>query len=249
MNLATFNIICLAWAIIAIITFFFLQHVNAPYGRHIKQGWGPTLPNKWGWAFMEFPSFAIMLYFFIVSNQSAFAGMLSVLWMAHYFNRSFIFPFRIRTKGKEMPLIIVVSAIVFNLVNAWLNGYFLSAFEKYTENSFLEWNFLAGLALFVFGFIVNLISDHRLINLRHPGETGYKIPRGFLFEYVSCPNHFGELVQWFGFALMAWNYPAACFFIWTAANLIPRSKKHHSWYRANFTDYPRNRKAVIPGLL
>lgn len=249
MNLATFNIICLAWAVVAIFTFFFLQFVNAPYGRHVKQGWGPTLPNKWGWVFMEFPSFAIILYFFIVSNQSAYASMLSLLWIAHYFNRSFIFPFRIRTNGKEMPLIIVVSAICFNLVNAWLNGYFLSVFENYSDNSFIEWNFLTGLVFFVFGFLVNQISDNRLINLRQPGESGYKIPKGFLFEYISCPNHFGELVQWFGFALMAWNFPAACFFIWTAANLVPRSIRHHNWYREHFGDYPKKRKALVPGFL
>jgi 3-oxo-5-alpha-steroid 4-dehydrogenase 1 len=247
MSYETFNIICLVWCLMAVITFLMLQQVNAPYGRHVKKGWGPTLPNKSGWTLMEFPSFAIILYFLIVADQSPYATLLSLLWLLHYFNRSFIFPFRIRTKGKEMPVVIVVSAIVFNLVNAWLNGYFLSTFEKYTQDSFLQWNFFAGLSLFVFGFIVNQISDNSLINLRSPGETGYKIPKGFLFEYISCPNHFGELVQWFGFALMAWNYPAACFFVWTAANLVPRSKRHHQWYLENFEDYPKNRKAVVPG--
>jgi hypothetical protein len=198
---------------------------------------------------MELPSFAIILFFYINSNQSAFAKMLSVLWLMHYLNRTFIFPLRIRTRGKEMPLIIVLSAIGFNIVNAWLNGYFLANLETYNDHSFLEWNFFMGAALFSVGFAINQISDHRLINLRKPGETGYKIPKGFLFEFISCPNHFGELVQWFGFALMAWNFPAVCFFVWTAANLIPRSRKHHKWYEENFTDYPENRKAILPGIL
>ncbi len=249
MNLATFNTICFVWAITAVITFIFLKYVNAPYGRHIVKGWGPTLSNKFGWIFMELPSFAIILYFFLVSNQSAFASMLSLLWLVHYFNRSFIYPLRIKTKGKEIPLIIVVAAIFFNLINATLNGYYLATFETYSDHSFLEWNFLSGLVLFVIGFMVNQISDHKLINLRKPGESGYKIPYGFLFNYISCPNHLGELVQWLGFALMAWNYPAICFFIWTAANLVPRSKEHHKWYSENFKDYPKNRKALIPGFL
>jgi 3-oxo-5-alpha-steroid 4-dehydrogenase 1 len=65
---------------------------------------------------------------------------------------------------------------------------------------------------------------------------------------VSCPNHLGEIVQWFGFALMAWNLPALSFAVWTAANLIPRAVVHHRWYRAHFSEYPAGRRAVVPGV-
>ena len=89
-----------------------------------------------------------------------------------------------------------------------------------------------------------------MIDLRANGtSTDYAIPRGGLFDTVSCPNHLGEIVQWFGFALMCWNLPALSFAIWTAANLIPRSLSHHAWYRQHFPDYPRDRSAVIPFLL
>ena len=37
---------------------------------------------------------------------------------------------------------------------------------------------LIGVFIFSAGFIVNLQSDSILRNLRKPGETGYKIPRG-----------------------------------------------------------------------
>jgi len=246
MSVETFNWICLVWAIIAVFSFVLLQFVTAPYGRHLKKGWGPEISNKIGWILMEIPSFLIILYFFIVYNQSSYASMLSVLWLIHYFNRSFIYPLRIRTKGKKMPLIIVVSAVFFNFINAGLNGYFLARFEQYTSSSFQDWNFILGLFIFIAGFLANQISDTILIHLRKPGEVGYKIPRGFLFEYVSCPNHLSEIVQWFGFAMMAWNYPASIFFIWTLANLLPRSSKHHRWYRNYFENYPKKRKALVP---
>ena len=148
-----------------------------------------------------------------------------------------------------MPLLIVGSAIFFNCINAGLNGYFLANFENYNPDSFYQLNFIIGILLFLIGFFINQKSDHILIHLRKPGETGYKIPQGFLFNYLSCPNLFGELMQWTGFALMAWNLPALTFLVWTFANLIPRALGHHEWYREHFDNYPEKRKAVLPGIL
>jgi len=91
-----------------------------------------------------------------------------------------------------------------------------------------------------------LWSDNRLIHLRKPDETGYKIPKGGLFRYISCPNLFGEMVEWAGFVLMCWSWPALSFAVWTAANLGPRALAHHRWYRSHFKDYPPERKAVVP---
>ena len=248
MTLETLNLICIIWAAIGVASFILLQFVTAPYGRHVKKGWGPEISNKLGWIIMEAPSFFIILYFYLSSDQSLYASILSLLWLIHYLNRTFIYPFRIRTKGKKMPLIIVGSAIFFNCMNAGLNGYFLAHFESYGSDSFYQWNFILGIVLFIVGFIINQKSDHILIHLRKPGETNYKIPTGFLFKYVSCPNLFGELMQWSGFVIMAWNLPALSFLIWTAANLIPRALGHHKWYKKSFTEYPKNRKAMIPGI-
>ncbi|TYA53807.1 DUF1295 domain-containing protein [Formosa maritima] len=246
MSLEQFNNICIIWASLGVTTFILLQFVTAPYGRHIKKGWGPELPNKLGWVLMELPSFAIILYFYLNFSQSSYAQFLNILWLFHYFNRTFIFPLRIRTKGKKMPLTIVLSAIFFNLINAGLNGYFLSHFEQYSSLDFENWMFYLGLTIFVLGFISNQISDSILINLRKPDEVGYKIPNGFLFKYISCPNLLSEIIQWSGFAIMAWNLPATTFLIWTIANLLPRALNHHKWYRDHFKEYPINRKAIIP---
>lgn len=150
-----------------------------------------------------------------------------------------------------MPLVITLSAIGFNLVNAGLNGYYLAevaTVEQYGPNWLSSPITLVGALLFVLGFWINWQSDNRLIHLRQPGETGYKIPRGFLFEYVSSPNLLGEIIEWAGFALMAWNLPALSFWIWTLANLVPRAKSHHEWYKQQFEDYPVERKIVFPGL-
>ena len=39
------------------------------------------------------------------------------------------------------------------------------------------------------------------------------------------------------------------FAVFTIANLAPRAISIHKWYRKNFPDYPRKRKAIIPFIL
>jgi len=79
---------------------------------------------------------------------------------------------------------------------------------------------------------------------RKPGEYG--IPRGGVFEFVSCPNYLGEILEWTGWAIATWSLPGLAFALWTAANLIPRAYANHAWYRKTFPDYPGKRKALIP---
>jgi steroid 5-alpha reductase family enzyme len=198
---------------------------------------------------MELPSFAIILFsLFIGSKVNLITWLIGGLWLMHYFNRTFVFPFRIKSGSKKMPLFITCSAILFNLFNAGFNGYYLAELSSYTTDWLTNWQFLLGFPLFVLGFTINFLSDEALINLRKPGETGYVIPQGGLFEYVSAPNLFGEIIEWTGFAILAWNLPAASFAIWTFANLVPRGVAHHQFYLSKFADYPKSRKAIFPFL-
>jgi len=36
------------------------------------------------------------------------------------------------------------------------------------------------------------------------------------------------------------------FAFWTIANLLPRARANHAWYKATFPDYPPERKALFP---
>ena len=238
------------WISIALLTFFYLLFFKAaPYGRHSSRNWGPMLSNKIGWILMEMPALVLFLYFFLKGNAYINQGVtvFVVAWVVHYFNRAFIYPFRIKTSGKKMPVIIALSAILFNSVNTYLIASFLAENPTiYSVDWFVSWQFILGFSLFIIGFGINQYSDYLLINLRAPGETNYKIPNGFLFKYLSCPNLFGELVEWFGFAIMTWCLPSFSFFIWTFANLVPRAISHHKWYLEKFPNYPKERKAILP---
>lgn len=241
-----------AWIGLGIVSFPFLLKKTAPYGRHTTQGWGPMIPNQIGWMIMEgFAPILISIWFFTGTLPKTNASyFLYVVYVLHYVYRSYIFPFRTRTQGKKIPLIISSSAIFFNVCNTFVLGYYLGNIGGNFEDSFFySPAFLIGFIVFTAGVFINVKSDNMLIALRAPGETGYKIPKGFLFEYVSCPNHFGEIIEWIGYAIMMHALPGYSFALWTAINLIPRTLDHHRWYLAKFQDYPKNRKAVIPGVL
>jgi 3-oxo-5-alpha-steroid 4-dehydrogenase 1 len=248
MSYETYKTLIFIWMGIAGLIFLLLLKVTAPYGRHASKRWGPQVSNNMGWVIMEAPGMILLLFYVLthISAQNAMSWTLVGLYIFHYINRTFIFPFRIRTKAKKMPLAVMLMAVVFNLANGFFLGYYFAHFADYSIADFMGAQFIAGLILFALGMYINWDYDNRLIHLRKPGETGYKIPHGGLFKYISCPNLMGEVIEWTGYAIMSWNLPALSFLVWTIANLVPRALSHHKWYRRNFENYPDKRKAVIP---
>jgi len=239
-----------AWIAAGIIIFFVLLWKTAPYGRHSRNDWGPLIDNKLGWFFMEF-FVLVVLWFFLLRygvHWNLPTAIIVGCFCFHYINRSIIFPLRIHTNGKKMPVVIMLSGMGFNLMNGFLIGYYLTHFAGYANSWLYDVRFITGLLLFLGGMYINWKSDAMLIALRKPGETGYKIPQGFLFNRISCPNLFGEILEWAGFAILSWSIPGLAFFVWTFANLVPRALSHHRWYRQQFAAYPASRKAVLPGL-
>ena len=74
------------------------------------------------------------------------------------------------------------------------------------------------------------------------------MPHGGLYERVSCPNYLAELIEWLGWAVATRSGAGLAFFVYTFANLAPRARAHHAWYRRQFPDYPPQRKALLPWL-
>ncbi|WP_420426673.1 3-oxo-5-alpha-steroid 4-dehydrogenase [Algiphilus sp.] len=142
-------------------------------------------------------------------------------------------------------------AFTTNVGIAFINASVLSwsSIGDYDGNWLQDPRFVVGVLIFVTGYVINRKADAMLAALRSSGHGGYRIPRGWLFERVSCPNYLGEFLIWIGWAVATWSLAGAVFALWTVANLLPRALSHHAWYRAQFPDYPTARKAVIPGVL
>ncbi len=236
---------------LAALTFAVLLFVRAPYGRHARAGWGPTVPSRLAWVVMETPAVVVFLAIYLQGAHRAELVPLVMLglWQLHYVHRTYVLPFRQRHEGRRMPALIPLLAIAFNLLNAYVNARWISHVGAYAPAWLHDPRFLVGVALFLGGFAANVHSDYLLVSLRRPGETGYKIPQGGLFRWVSAPNYLGEILEWTGWAVLTWSWAGAAFALYTLANLAPRALSNHRWYRARFPDYPPERRALIPFIL
>jgi hypothetical protein len=235
---------------LAAVTFIGLLFVVAPYGRHGRSGWGPTVPARIGWLVMESPAPLVFLGVYLAgSHQADVVPLLFLLlWMAHYVQRSFVYPLIMRG-GARMPGSVMALAIAFNVLNASINARWVSEFGSYPTSWLTDPRFLVGVAVFVGGYSLNLSADRTLRELRRPGESGYRIPQGGAYRLVSCPNYLGEIVEWCGWAIATWSLPGLAFATYTTANLAPRAIANHRWYLDRFPDYPPQRRALIPYLL
>ena len=57
---------------------------------------------------MELPALLICPIFYLVNTTNLFTlnSVFILLWITHYFNRTVLYPLKIKTKGKKMPLVI-----------------------------------------------------------------------------------------------------------------------------------------------
>lgn len=232
------------------VVFVALLVIDAPYGRHLKPGWGPTLSARAGWILMELPAPISMALAYATGDHARepLPLFFLTLFQLHYANRAIVQPLRSRGAGRRTALFTVSIAFVFNSVNGTLVGLAVSDVHVYGNGWLGDPRFIFGMVLFAGGAAVNLHADAVLRGLRAPGESGYRIPRGGLYRLVSCPNYLGEILEWTGFAIATWSLAGLAFAVFTFANLAPRARANHRWYREKFEDYPAERRALLPGL-
>jgi len=242
-----YNFILIPWLITALITFVVLFTITAPYGKFSNSGWGFLINYRLGWFIQEIISPLSFSYFFLtgIAEKNYVSWILFFIWVLHYINRSIIFPLRI-SNGSKIPIPIIMSAIFFNIINGFINGFYIGNFAFFDTEYVYSIKFILGFLIFMIGLIINIYSDEILIKIKNK-DIGYQIPEGGLYKYISCPNYFGEIIEWIGFAIISWSFPGLLFAIWTMANLIPRAKSNHNWYKEKFKNkYPENKKAIFP---
>ncbi|EPQ29767.1 uncharacterized protein PFL1_02440 [Pseudozyma flocculosa PF-1] len=175
-----------------------------------------------------------------------------LLVLAHYAKRELETLFVHRFSNGTMPLFNIFK----NSFHYWiLSGVFLAfgVYSPYYSRDRLQGTlqdsdaFLAGCtAVFVLAELANAYCHLILSWLRPAGTRVRKIPRGFAFELVSCPNYTFEILAWSAFTVLTLNPAAAAFAAVSAGQMAIWAVKKHKAYKREFgKDYPR-RKVLVP---
>ena len=234
----SFNLYLIVMSAIAVVVFVSLYFVDAGYGKFYNKKWGPAVNNKLGWVLMESPVFVAMLLLWLFSDRRGDLVRIAFLFLfeLHYIQRSFVFPFRMRGRSM-MPLTIVLMGVVFNVLNALMQGgwiFYISPDGYYGRDWLTDPRFIAGFLVFIIGMYINIQSDDIIRNLRKDGDTRHYLPKQGMFRYVTSANYFGEFVEWVGFAILTWSWSGAVFALWTFANLGPRADHIYKMYQSEF---------------
>ncbi|XP_040891381.1 3-oxo-5-alpha-steroid 4-dehydrogenase 2-like [Toxotes jaculatrix] len=248
----------LSWALIVggAVFLWYQTRSHTQYGRYVPAE-SRCCPARLAWFLQEVPAFLLPLLLLLLteepdigpgrSGRRSGRTLLLCTFMLHYFHRSFIYAFL--TRGRAVPLKVLLCAVVFCSLNGFLQGHHLLHCAQFEGTRLTNPHLAAGFLLFVVGMAINIHSDHILRNLRKPGEVVYRVPYGGMFEFVSGANFFGEIVEWCGYAMAVWSLPAFAFAFFTVCSIGPRAYQHHRDYQRRFEDYPRSRRALIPFIL
>lgn len=115
------------------------------------------------------------------------------------------------------------------------------------------WNHIVGVALFIWASYQQRKVAFQFAQLRQNKSgrvhnTKHHIPYGGLFEYVSCPHYFTEILIYLSMNIIFSfrNTMMISLFIFVLANQVISGYFSHKWYKETFKAYPKNRKSTIP---
>ena len=170
-----------------------LQFMNAPYGRfNNSKNSNPfnfTINGRYGFVLLELPTVIIppLLVIFVYGNfMTDITLAFIIIFEIHYIQRTFIYPLCRMQRCNPTTITTVLLGFAITTINSYLCTKYTVFWNKdkyFRENpDFAKGRLFVGICLFFYGFYINVCSDSILLNLRKPGELGYRIPRGQFFE-------------------------------------------------------------------
>ena len=126
--LKIYELILYPWLTLAVIIFFILLKINAPYGKFFNKDFGLSLNYKLGWFIQEIVSPLTFSFFFFHGpiQKNIITWIFFSIWILHYIYRSIVFPLRMNKNNSKIPMAIILSAILFNSINGFTNGFYFS---------------------------------------------------------------------------------------------------------------------------
>ncbi|XP_062187835.1 uncharacterized protein LOC133891129 isoform X2 [Phragmites australis] len=227
-------------------------HVVAASGKQQRQQRGGTvLPSRDGMLVAYAPAFVAAAASFAVPGavEGARAQLLSAALAGHFLKRLLEVLFVHRYSG-NMPL-----ATAVTISSSYLLSTATMIYAQHLSRGLPDPPvdlLYPGVLVFAIGLAGNFYHHYLLSRLRADGggdDKGYKMPRGGMFELVTCPHYLFEIIGFFGFAMIAQTVYALAVASGTAAYLAGRSCATRRWYESKFEGFPERIKALVPYVL
>ena len=97
--------------------------------------------------------------------------------------------------------------MTWTLQGMWVSMCLLCVLTALSSNNGIILNniFYFGLLIFIFGFIIEVIADHQKTVFRKDVNNKGKFITTGLWSYSRHPNYLGEILLWFGVAIMSFS--------------------------------------------
>jgi len=168
-----------------------------------------------------------------------------MLWMVHYTKRLLESIFVHEFGTLTMP--------IFNLFKNCAYYWSFAAAVGYNVNipnptPLPSWHVFVGFPWFCTFMILNFICHMRLKYMRPKGTNDFVIPHGGLFEYITCPNYFCEIMTWFGFNILTgFTIAGVAFNIVGTLQMLQWATQRRDKYKKLFgSKWPNKRYVLFP---
>jgi very-long-chain enoyl-CoA reductase len=163
---------------------------------------------------------------------------LSLIWVLH-FGRRVYESSCVHIYTKSVPTIdCVIEYIYYWGFACWISSDTTSCDRRLV---------VLGGVLWIVGEYINMKSHNILAKVRVDQPHKRSIPCGFLFDIISCPHYFGEMISWFGFFLCAGSTSSLVFWLLGCIILMMWARDRHTAYLRDFPEYSKlGRRIVLP---
>jgi very-long-chain enoyl-CoA reductase len=180
---------------------------------------------------------------------SDFQVIAALTYIAHFVKREMETVFVHRFSNETMPLLNIFANSGYYWGSAAVIAYFLTH-PLYTPPPISQR--YTGAALFIISQALNFYAHVALARLRPLGTKVRRVPRGFLFDQITCPNYTFEITAWIGFAFMTRILAAWVFALVSLAILCKWAAAKKRRYLKEFDgvdgrdEFPADRAILFP---
>lgn len=184
-----------------------------------------------------------IMKFFVPTTPNKYLTFSSMMWTLHYIKRIFETLVIHSFSHPTMPLFNLFKNCTYYWGFAALIAYFVEKNSLNVNNTSQLQNYIVPFFFVCEG--LNLYCHCKLRLLRPKGSLGHFLPKGFLFDSITCPNYTMEILAWICFAIYVQVWPAYLFPICGAAQMYVWADKKRKNLISEFPE-ARKRGRITP---